>query len=135
MKSFSIYLLSIIIVAFGVVGYGVCGEDDTNLNKLIGYWKPDIPNPGYILIFRSDGTYAVAYSIEKLDTRPMFIGDVKIEGDRVTFISSNSPNCKTMVGNYTIKINENDNFQLTVNEDPCDGRQWIFLSDWNRVKE
>ena len=82
------------------------------LKDLIGIWKPDLPQEGYsmVLKFSGDGNYRMAWSVEKLDTRPVDRAQVRFEGQQVTFVSSESPTCKNYIGKYNIKMTEKVTF-------------------------
>lgn len=125
----------VFLMTFGVIGNGNCEESNVNLKDLNGIWKPNVNHLNMFLRFNSDSSYGIAYSIKKLDTRPFDKGQVKKDGNQIAFVSLGSPTCKTNIGKYSIKMEDKDIFQLTVNEDPCADRRGIFAPGWIRVKQ
>ena len=67
-----------------------CG---VQLKDLIGIWKPDTTNDMLIsfIKFYDDGTYRIAYDVEKIETRPTDKGQIKLEGERHHFHSIRKP--------------------------------------------
>ena len=131
-----ILFMTIFLMTFLTIGNSLCEDTGFKSKDLIGIWKPDLPEEGFskVLKFSNDGTYRIAWSVEKLDTRPVDKGQVRFEGEQVTFVPSGSPTCKTNTGRYSIKMTEKGNFQLTVNDDPCYERRADFVPEWTRVK-
>ena len=131
-----ILFMAIFFMTFLSIENGNCGDTGIKPKELIGIWKQDIP-VDIVLVLRlsADGTFRMAWGVDRLDTRPVDRGKVKFEGNQVTFASSESPTCKNHIGNYNISMTEKGNFQLTVEEDPCYDRRGFFVADWNRVKE
>jgi len=130
-----ILFMTIFLMTFLAIGNSQCEDTAVKSKDLIGIWKQDVPMAIYMVLkFSGDGTYRIAWDVDKLDTRPVDRGQIKFEGKQVTFVSSESPTCKTYIGNYTIKMTEKGNFQLTVQEDQCNLRRRIFVSEWTRVK-
>ena len=130
-----ILFMTILSISYWAIGNSQSEDAGANLKNLIGMWKPDSDHYNLVLKFNTDGTFGIAYSVEKLDTRPIDRGKFKIEGEQLTFVSSGSPTCKTHIGKYSIKMIKKGNFQLTVEQDPCNDRRGFFVADWNRVKE
>jgi hypothetical protein len=123
-----IFVMTIFVMTFLAVENGQCQETGVQLKDLIGIWKPDLPgdNVSEVIKFNDDGTYIIAYDVDKLATRPLDRGQIKLEGEQITFMPSESPACKTTIGKYTIKMTEKGNFQFTLQEDSCDGRRCLF---------
>ena len=88
-----ILFMTVFLMAFGEIGNGDCEDAGVNLKDLIGIWKPDLRQGALdiVLKFRGDGSFGIAYSVEKLDTRPVDRGQVKFEVKIVTFVSSDRP--------------------------------------------
>ena len=131
-----ILVMTILVNTFLAVENGQCEETGVQLKDLIGIWKPDTTNDMLIsfIKFYDDGTYRIAYDVEKIETRPTDKGQIKLEGKDITFIPSESPMCKTYPGKYTIKKIEKSKFEFTVQEDPCDRRRCLFGSKLIRIK-
>ena len=131
-----ILVMTILVMTFLAVENGQCEETGVQLKDLIGIWKPDTTNDMLIsfIKFYDDGTYRIAYDVEKIETRPTDKGRIKLEGKDITFIPSESPMCKTNPGKYTIKKIEKGKFEFTVQEDPCDRRRCLFGSKLIRIK-
>ncbi|MGD9072965.1 MAG: hypothetical protein PVI69_14485 [Desulfobacterales bacterium] len=131
-----ILVMTILVMTFLAVENGQCEETGVQLKDLIGIWKPDTTNDMLIsfIKFYDDGTYRIAYDVEKIETRPTDKGQIKLEGKDITFIPSESPMCKTNPGKYTIKKIEKGKFEFTVQEDPCDRRRCLFGSKLIRIK-
>ena len=131
-----ILVMTILVMTFLTVENGQCEETGVQLKDLIGIWKPDTTNDMLIsfIKFYDDGTYRIAYDVEKIETRPTDKGQIKLEGKDITFIPSESPMCKTNPGKYTIKKIEKGKFEFTVQEDPCDRRRCLFGSKLIRIK-
>ena len=134
LKSFVLFIV-FLLVTFLAIGNSYSEDDSVKLIDLIGLWKSDSDHYDIVLKFNTDGTFGIAYSVEKLDYRPIDRGKFKLEGQQVTFISSESPTCKSYTGKYGVKMIKKGNLQLTVEEDPCYDRRGFFVADWNRVKE
>ena len=101
-------------------------EDSIPLNDLIGIWTQDTTPEDYttsVIKFSKDGTYTIAYDVEKITTRPVDKGQIKLEGKDIIFIPSESPMCRTNPGRYAINKIEKEKFELTVQEDPCERRR------------
>jgi hypothetical protein len=120
--------MAILLMLFLAIENGQCTDSCVQLKDLIGIWKPDTTNNMFISLikFYDDGTYRIAYDVEKIETRPTDKGQIKLEGKDITFIPSESPMCKTNKGKYTIKKIEKDKFEFTVKEDLCDRRRCLF---------
>jgi hypothetical protein len=120
--------MAILFMLFFANENGQCTDSCVQLKDLIGIWKPDTTNDMFIsfIKFYDDGTYRIAYDVEKIETRPTDKGQIKLEGKDITFIPSESPMCKTNPGKYTIKKISNGKFEFTVQEDPCDRRRCLF---------
>jgi hypothetical protein len=131
-----ILVMTMLVMTFLAVENGQCEETGVQLKDLIGIWKPDTTNDMLIsfIKFYDDGTYRIAYDVEKIETRPTDKGQIKLEGKDITFIPSESPMCKTNPGKYTIKKIEKGKFEFTVQEDPCDRRRCLFGSKLIRIK-
>ena len=131
-----ILVMTILVMTFLAVENGQCEETGVQLKDLIGIWKPDTTNDMLIsfIKFYDDGTYRIAYDVEKIETRPTDKGQIKLEGKDITFIPSESSMCKTNPGKYTIKKIEKGKFEFTVQEDPCDRRRCLFGSKLIRIK-
>ena len=131
-----IFVMTIFVMTFLAVENGQCEETGVQLKDLIGIWKPDLPgdNVSEVIKFNDDGTYIIAYDVDKLATRPLDRGQIKLEGVQITFMPSESPACKTTMGKYTIKMTEKGNFQFTLQEDPCDRRRCLFGRKLIRIK-
>jgi len=137
MKSrFTVFFMAIVLMLFLAIENGQCTDSCVQLKDLIGIWKPDTTNDMLIsfIKFYDDGTYRIAYDVEKIETRPTDKGRIKLEGKDITFIPSESPMCKTNPGKYTIKKIEKGKFEFTVQEDPCDRRRCLFGSKLIRIK-
>ncbi len=133
---FSVFFMAIILILNLPFDDGQCTETDIQLQDLIGIWKPDTDNDMYIrfIKFYNDGTYRIAYSVEKIETRPIDKGRIRLEGEDITFIPLESPACKTNTGKYTIKKIEKSKFEFTVQEDLCDRRRCLFGHRLIRIK-
>ncbi len=131
-----IFVMTIFVMTFLAVENGQCEETGVQLKDLIGIWKTDLPgdNVSEVIKFNDDGTYIIAYDVDKLSTRPLDRGQIKLEGEQITFMPSESPACKTTMGKYTIKMTEKGNFQFTLQEDPCDRRRCLFGRKLIRIK-
>ena len=131
-----ILVMTILVMTFLAVENGQCEETGVQLKDLIGIWKPDLPGDdvGEVIKFNDDGTYIIAYDVDKLATRPLDRGQIKLEGEQITFMPSESPACKTTMGKYTIKMTEKGKFQFTLQEDPCDRRRCLFGRNLIRIK-
>ena len=131
-----ILVMAILFMLFFANENGQCTDSCVQLKDLIGVWKPDTTNDMFIsfIKFYDDGTYRIAYDVEKIETRPTDKGQIKLEGKDITFIPSESPMCKTNPGKYTIKKIANGKFEFTVQEDPCDRRRCLFGSKLIRIK-
>ena len=132
---FSVFFMAIILIFHLPFDDGQCTETGIQLQDLIGIWKPDTDNDMYIrfIKFYDDGTYRIAYDVEKIETRPTDKGQIKLEGKDITFTPSESPMCKNNQGKYTIKKIEKDKFEFTVQEDPCDRRRCLFSRNLIRI--
>jgi hypothetical protein len=130
-----ILVLAITFITFFATENGPCQDNSIQLKDLIGIWKPDSSNDNLssVIKFGENGTYRIAYNVERLDTRPIDKGQFKLEGEHITFIPSESPACKTNTGEYTIKMTEKGNFEFTRLEDPCDRRRCLFGRELIRI--
>ena len=120
--------MAIFLMLFLVIENGQSTEPVIQLQDLIGIWKPDTTNDMFIsfIKFYDDGTYRIAYDVEKIETIPTDKGKIKLEEKDITFIPSESPMCKTNKGKYTINKIEKNKFEFTVKEDLCDRRRCLF---------
>ena len=137
MRQISLFLLAtFFLIAFSIVGNSQRTETSVTFKDLIGIWKSDVPGDDHSLVvkFNGDGSYRMAWKIDRLDTRPIDKGQVRLDGKQITFFSSDSLTCKNEIGKYTINRIENGNFQLTMQEDPCVARRSVFAPEWNRIK-
>jgi hypothetical protein len=132
---FPVFLMAIVFIFFSIEN-GQCTDSGVELIDLIGIWKPDTSNDMLIsyIRFYNDGNYRIAYDVEKIETRPTDKGKIKLKGEDITFIPSESPMCKTTQGNYMIKKIGKDKFEFTVQEDLCDRRRCLFGRQLIRVK-
>ena len=123
-----VFFMAIIFMFFSAVENGQCTDTGVQLNDLIGIWRPDTNSDMFIsyIKFYDDGTYRIAYSVEKIETRPIDKGQIKLEGKDITFIPSESPACETITGTYIIKKIEKGKFEFTVQKDLCDRRRCLF---------
>jgi len=135
MRIKSLFLFITILMTFLAVENGQC-EDGVKLRDLIGIWKTDLPgnDVSRVIKFSGDGTYKIAWDVDKLDTRPVDRGQIKLEGEQITFIPSESPACKTNMGKYAIKMTEKGNFEFSLQEDSCFDRRCLFGSEIIRIK-
>lgn len=131
-----VLIIAFLLVSFLAIGNSYSEDNGVKFDELVGIWKPDVPQGvlDMFLKFNGDSTFSIAYDVEKLETRPVDKGKIKIEGKQVTFISSGSPTCKDKIGKYDIKLSGEGNFQLAAHEDPCSDRRSIFVPEWTRVK-
>lgn len=125
---FPVLFMTIVFMFFLAVENGQCTDAGVQLKDLIGIWKPDTTNDMLtsVIKFYDDGTYRIAYDVEKIETRPIDKGQIKLEGEDINFIPLESPACKTNAGKYTIKKIEKSKFEFTVQEDLCDRRRCLF---------
>ena len=131
-----ILFITISLIAFLAVGNGDCESIGVKSEDLIGIWEQDLPADILIVLkIGADGTFRMAWEVEKLNTRPIDKGQIKFDGNQVTFVSSESPTCKNLIGKYNIMMTEKGNFQLTEMEDPCYDRRRGFIPEWTRVKQ
>jgi hypothetical protein len=128
--------MTIVFMFFSAVENGQCTDAGVQLKDLIGIWKPDTTDDMLtsVIKFYDDGTYRIAYDVEKIETRPIDKGQIRLDGEDITFIPSESPACKTNTGKYTIKKIEKSKFEFTVQEDPCDRRRCLFGRKLIRIK-
>ena len=130
-----ILIVTFFLMAFLVIGNSQSGETSVTLKDLIGIWKPDVSGGDHTLIikFNDDGSFRMAWKVDRLDTRPIDKGQVRLEGKQVTFFSSESLTCKNEIGKYTIGMIEKGTFRLTMQEDPCVSRSSVFVSEWDLI--
>jgi hypothetical protein len=128
--------MTIVFMFFFAVENGQCTDAGVQLKDLIGIWKPDTTDDMLtsVIKFYDDGTYRIAYDVEKIETRPIDKGQIRLDGEDITFIPSESPACKTNTGKYTIKKIEKSKFEFSVQEDPCDRRRCLFGRKLIRIK-
>jgi hypothetical protein len=120
--------ITIIFMFFLSAENGQSTDAGVQLKDLIGIWKPDTTNDMLIsfIKFYNDGTYRIAYDVEKIETRPTDKGQIILEGENITFIPSESPMCKSDPGKYTIIKVEKDMFEFAVQDDTCERRRCLF---------
>ena len=125
---FQITFVTIIFLSFLAVESALCKDDNIQLNDLIGIWTQDMTGDYLrsVVKFSKDGTYIIAYDVEKIKTRPTEKGQIKIEGKDITFIPSESHMCKNTLGRYAINKVEKKKFKFIVQEDQCIPRRDTF---------
>lgn len=101
-------------------------DEIIQLNDLVGIWTQDTTPEDFtksVIKFSKDGTYTIAYDVEKIETKPVDKGELKFEGKDIVLIPSESPMCTNYSGKYAIKKIEKDKLELTAQEDPCERRR------------
>jgi hypothetical protein len=102
------------------------------VEDLSGIWHGAGPTAyGYIQL-NPDGTYRRGFLVS-LD-RPSEIGEYRLEGTLLTFISSNqSHDCAGQSGSYQVQLTEPDQLQTALEADPCQDRANHTRGPWERV--
>ncbi len=136
LQKLKILFVIFIVITFLVIGNGHSEEMNVTLKDFVGTWKPDVSggNHSPVIKFNGDGSFRMAWKVEKLDSRPIDKGQVRLKGKQVAFFSSDSLTCKNEVGKYTIGMIDKDSFQLNMQEDPCVSRSSVFVSGWNSIR-
>ena len=95
MKAKLLAALVVVVVLFGLVACaGSQSASSITEEDLIGVWDET-----GALQFNEDGTYRSAYAVPWLETTPMEVGQFRLEGTTLTFISSNdSQDCRGQSG-------------------------------------
>jgi hypothetical protein len=107
---------------------GIAGVD------LTGVWKQDEVG-GRCLQLNEDGTYSAATELVWLEQAPREIGQFRLEGNLLTFITSNeSYDCKGQSGSYQVELTEEDQLQLVLQDDGCQLRANGHPGTWSRVE-
>jgi len=107
---------------------GIAGVD------LAGVWKQDKVGGRYLQL-NEDGTYSAASELVWLEQAPREIGQFRLEGTTLTFITSNeSYDCKGQSGSYQIELTEEGQLQLVLQEDGCQLRANGHQGTWSRVE-
>jgi hypothetical protein len=123
---FQILFVVIISLFFFKAETAQSSDEIIQLNDLVGIWTQDTSPEDFtksVIKFREDGTYTIAYDIEKIETGPVDKGQIKFEGIDIVFIPSESPMCTNNSGKYAINKIEKDKLELTAQEDTCERRR------------
>jgi hypothetical protein len=92
------------------------------VGDLIGVWLATKTGMDYVQ-FNEDGTYRHAKAIPWLEMAPVEVGQFRLEGTTLTFISSNdSQECRGQSGTYQVELTGQDQLQLVLQDDPCQYR-------------
>lgn len=123
-----ITFVTIIFLSFLAVESALCKDDNIQLNDLIGIWTQDMTGDYLrsVVKFSKDGTYIIAYDVEKIETRPTEKGQIEIEEMNITLIPLESHMCETTHGRYAINIVEKSKLEFNVQEDQCIPRRDTF---------
>ena len=96
-------ILSIIIflTTLLVIGTSHCEDTAVNLKNSIGIWEPDLPEKGYstVIEFSGNKSFRMAWSIEKLETRPVDRGSFKLEGKKLHLFRQKALPVKIILAN------------------------------------
>jgi hypothetical protein len=127
----SIVALVVVVVSLGLVACaGSQSASSITVEDLTGLWHED-----GALQFNEDGTYRSAYAVPWLETTPMEVGQFRLEGTTLTFISSNdSQDCRGQSGSYQVELTEQGQLQLVLQDDPCQVRGNYRPGSWDRIE-
>ena len=128
-------LVTFFLITLLTIGNSQSNETHITVKDLIGIWKPNAPGDDHSLVikFAGDGSFQMAWKVDRLDSRPIDRGHFSLEEKQVTFFSSDSLTCKDEIGKYSIAMIERGRFQLTMIEDPCVSRRSVFVPEWNQI--
>jgi hypothetical protein len=129
--------LVIVIVVTVSLGLSACGGSQAAPSiggvDITGVWKKDKVAP--YLQLNEDGTYRLASSVPWLEKAPSEIGEFRLEGTFLTFITSDeSYDCKGQSGSYEVELTEEDRLLLVLQEDACEYRVNGRPGIWSRVE-
>jgi hypothetical protein len=92
------------------------------VDDLIGVWLATKTGMDYVQ-FNQDGTYRHAKAVPWLETAPVEVGQFRLEGTTLTFISGNdSQECRGQSGSYQVELMGAGQLQLVLQEDACQYR-------------
>ena len=104
------------------------------VEDLSGTWQGIDPTSTGYLQLNPDGTYHKAFTLALLDTSPCEMGEYRLEGTLLTFITSNqSKRCAGQSGSYQVQLTEPDQLQTALQDHPCQVRANYTRGHWQRV--
>jgi hypothetical protein len=104
------------------------------IEDLSGIWRAVDPTADGYIQLNLDGTYHRATALPYLDTSPLETGEFRIEGNLLTFITSNqSRSCAGQSGSHLVQLTGSDQIQMTPQDDPCQVRANRSRGHWERV--
>ena len=114
------FILATTLVALLVLA-SACGdgeEEGITVEDLTGIWEKMAASR--YLQFNEDGTFRGASSVTNLENAPSPLGQFRLEGTLLTFITSDeSPDCAGQSGSYQVQLTEEGELQFVLEEDPC----------------
>jgi hypothetical protein len=91
---------------------------------------------GTYLQLGADGTFRLAVPPTSLEVAPLDLGQFRLEGTLLTFISSTDSHwCVHQQGSYRVELTQSDELRFELQEDPCQSRASSLLAGhWSRVE-
>ena len=121
-------IISIALMALGLLLLSGCTPQPSSITDedLIGTWKAQ--GLASFLQFNGDGTYSEARNVIALETNPLEIGQFRLAGTLLTFISSEEDqSCQGgTIGTYEVQLTEQGWLELALSEDACELRAAVF---------
>ncbi len=123
-------IISTALMAMGLLLLFGCTPQPASITDedLVGSW--DGEGVDSFLQFNGDGTYSYSQSVFALETNPEMIGQYRLEGTLLTFITGDENDfCqKGMTGTYEVQLTEQGWLEFALSEDACEFRAAITSS-------
>ena len=117
-------IISTALMTLGLLLLSGCTPQPASVTDedLIGTWNAEGGHS--FLQFNGDGTYSYSQSVFALETNPEMIGQYRLEGTLLTFITSEDGQfCqKGMIGTYEVQLTEQGRLEFALSEDECETR-------------
>ncbi len=123
----TILVVLVVIVSLGLVIAACAGSQlapGIAVEDLVGVWQEEtiVAATEYIQL-NEDGTYSVANEQHWLEEAPVEIGEFRLEGTLLTFITgSESKACVGQNGSYQVELTEQGQLEFVLEEDECEIR-------------
>jgi hypothetical protein len=115
-------LRGIAVVFLVILILSACQQQVPPENRLEGTWR----NGVIYIVYREDGTYAIAELPGELEENPSSTGTYKFDGERLTLFEDYPGICYGMMSNYRVSFPEEDQATYFVVQDPCVERERIL---------
>ena len=116
-RAFASRLPAVLLALSAIVGLMECQSQVVEeAIDIVGIWTES----GAFLEFREDGTFSLSNRVEMIDTSRLLFGDYEIEGNVLTFVSSEeSVDCHGITATFEVELTQEGELKITDLDNPC----------------